>query len=69
MRNHEEIGAVQKLTARSESVLSTLQMLDKRIDNVLGGAAGLAGSLLGRAHSAGRQVAGSVCSLLYHAML
>ena len=55
---------MQELKAGSESVLSTLQMLDKQIDNVLGGAAGLAGSLLGRAHSAGCQVAGRVCSLL-----
>ncbi len=37
-----------------------VQLLDRQIDNVLGGAAGLAGSLLGRAHSAGRQVAGKV---------
>jgi hypothetical protein len=69
MRNHEEIRPVQMLTARCESVLFTLQMLDKGIDSVLGGAAGLAGGLLGRAHSAGRQVAGSVCSFMYHAML
>ena len=55
---------MQELEARTESVLSTLQMLDKQIDNVLDGAAGLAGGLLGRAHSAGCQVAGRVRSLL-----
>lgn len=38
-----------------------LQILDRQIDTVLGGAAGLAGSLFGRAHTAGRQVAGKVC--------
>jgi len=37
-----------------------LQLLDKQIDTVLGGAAGLAGSLFGRAHTAGRQVVGRV---------
>ncbi len=56
------MGAEHKLTTNGEQALFTLQMLDKQLDNVLGGAAGLAGGLLGRAHSAGRQVAGRVYS-------
>ena len=57
-----DIPAAERLTAPT-----CVQLLDRQLDNVLGGAAGLAGTLLGRAHSAGRQVAGKVCFRSFNA--
>ncbi|CAK0787853.1 hypothetical protein CVIRNUC_011075 [Coccomyxa viridis] len=56
----ERQAVLERLQGQDHPLAAGFKILDKRLDSVLGGAAGLAGNLFGKAHSAGRQVAGTV---------